>query len=148
VDLGNLYGVLQPDRWYMLGDPSIVVHLVVHLLVFCGLCVLFGQFWVSTTGLDSESVAKQIEEGGMQIPGFRRDRRVVKHVLDRYIPQITILSSVAIGIVATIADLMGALGSGTGILLTVGIIYRFYEEIQREQMADMSPMFRRFLGKD
>jgi len=45
------------------------------------------------------------------------------------------------------ADLLGALGSGTGILLTVGILYRFYEEIRKEEMADMHPAFRRFMGK-
>jgi preprotein translocase subunit SecY len=67
-------------------------------------------------------------------------------VLNRYIPQITIISSIAVGLVAALADLMGALGSGTGILLTVGILYRMYEELQREQMADMSPMFRKFMG--
>lgn len=148
ISLGNLYGILQPQSWYILSDSGVLLHLVIYIIVFCGLCVLFGQFWVQTTGLDSESVAKQIQEGGMQIPGFRRDKRVVKRVLDRYIPQVTIISSVAVGLVAAVADLMGALGSGTGILLTVGIIYRLYEELQKEQMADMSPMFRRFLGKE
>ncbi|MBD3387706.1 MAG: preprotein translocase subunit SecY [Candidatus Altiarchaeales archaeon] len=147
ITMGNLYGILQPGNWHMLSDISIFIHLLIYIVVFCALCVLFGQFWVQTTGLDSESVAKQIQEYGMQIPGYRRDKRIVKNVLDRYIPQITIISSVAVGLVAAVADLMGALGSGTGILLTVGIIYRLYEEIRREQMADMSPMFRRFMGK-
>ncbi len=146
VTLGNLYGVLQPSNWHMLTDISILIHMLIYLIVFCGLCVLFGSFWVQTTGMDSESVAKQIQEGGMQIPGFRRDRRVVKRVLDKYIPQITILSSIAVGLVAAVADMMGALGSGTGILLTVGILYRFYEEIQKEQMADMPQAFRQFMG--
>ena len=43
---------------------------------------------------------------------------------------------------------MGAIGSGTGILLTVGILYRLYEDIQKDQMADMSPAFRQFIGKE
>ncbi len=147
ITLGNLYGVLQPDNLYILLDPMILLHLVVYSIVFCGLCVLFGQFWVQTTNLDSESMAKQIHEGGMQVPGFRPDSRIIKNVLDKYIPQLTIISSVAVGLLATVADLMGALGSGTGILLTVGIIYRLYEDIRKEEMADMSPMFRRFMGK-
>jgi preprotein translocase subunit SecY len=147
VTLGNLYGILQPDRWGSLTDPTILIHLLIYTVIFSGLCVLFGQFWVSTTGLDSESMAKQILDGGMQIPGHRPDKRIIKVVLDKYIPQLTIISSVAVGLLATVADLMGALGSGTGILLTVGIIYRLYEDIQKEQMADMSPMFRRFMGK-
>ena len=147
ITLGNLYQVLQPENWYILADPMVLLHLIIYTVVFCVLCMLFGQFWVQTTGLDSESMAKQIEEGGMQIPGHRPDRRIIKVVLDKYIPQLTIISSVGVGLLATIADLMGALGSGTGILLTVGIIYRLYEDIQKDQMADMSPMFRRFMGK-
>lgn len=145
---GQLYGILQPDRWQQILDVNILIHLLIFMIVFIALCVLFGQFWVSSTGMSSDKVAQQIEEGGMQIPGFRRDKRVIKSVLDRYIPQITIISSVAVGFVSVVADLLGALGSGTGILLTVGIIYRLYEELQKEQMADMSPMFRKFLGKE
>jgi preprotein translocase subunit SecY len=147
ITLGNLYGVLQPDRIFMLTDPLVFLHLIIYLLVFCGLCVLFGTFWVQTTNLDSESMAKQIHDGGMKVPGFRPDIRIIKGMLDKYIPQLTIISSIGVGLLATFADLLGAVGSGTGILLTVGIIYRMYEDIQKEQMADMSPMFRRFMGK-
>ena len=148
VTLGQLHGILIPSQWSMLLDSNIILHLLVYLVVFIALCVLFGKFWVSTTGLDSESIAKQIQDGGMQIPGFRRDYRIIKTVLDRYIPQITILSSVAVGFVAVGADLMGAIGSGTGILLTVGILYRLYEDIQKEQMAGVSPWIRKMMGRD
>lgn len=148
VTLGELYQILSPENLHMLADSNVLVHLAIYVTFFCGLCVLFGQFWVQTTGLDSESMAKQINEGGMHRPGFRPDKRIIKRMLDKYIPQLTIISSVAVGLLAAGADLMGALGSGTGILLTVGIIYKFYEDIKKEQMADMSPMFRRFMGKD
>ncbi|MFH0859618.1 MAG: preprotein translocase subunit SecY [Candidatus Altiarchaeota archaeon] len=147
VTLGNLHGVASPGRWQQILDADVILHFVVYMIAFTALCVLFGKFWVETTGLDSESIADQIQQGGMQIPGFRRDKRVVKRVLDRYIPQITIISSIAVGLLAASADLLGAFGSGTGILLTVGILYRFYEEIQREQMADMPQAFRKFMGK-
>ena len=144
----GLYGVLRPDNILnQMTDPMVLAHLFVYTIVFLFLCVLFGKFWVQTTGLGAEKVAEQIQSGGMQIPGFRRDPRVVKKVLDRYIPQITIISSIAVGLLAVIADLMGALGTGTGILLTVGILYRMYEAIQKEQMAEMHPAMRRFMGK-
>ncbi|ODS42147.1 MAG: preprotein translocase subunit SecY [Candidatus Altiarchaeales archaeon IMC4] len=147
VTLGELNGIIGPGSWQRLLDTSVLIHLLVYMLVFVGLCILFGKFWVETTGMGSERVADQIERGGMQIPGFRRDKRIVKKVLDRYIPQITIISSVAVGLLAVGADIIGALGGGTGILLTVGILYRTYEQIQKEQMADMHPAFRRFMGK-
>ncbi|VVB51300.1 Protein translocase subunit SecY [uncultured archaeon] len=148
VTIGDLYGILSPGSWMRIFDPLIILHMVIYLAVFVALCILFGKFWVETTNLGSEAVAKQIQQGGLQIPGFRRDERVVKRMLDRYIPQITIISSVAIGLLASLAEFVGALGSGTGILLTVGILYRMYEDIQREQMADMNPMFRKFFGKE
>ncbi len=148
ITLGELNGILDPSRIDQLGDMSVIIHLIIYTLVFTGLCVLFGQFWVQTTGLGPEQVADQIHQGGMQIPGFRRDKRVIQRMLGKYIPQVTIISSVAVGLLAAGADLLGAVGSGTGILLTVGIIYRLYEEVQKEQMSEMHPMFRRFLGKD
>ncbi len=147
VTLGNLSSILNPSNIGILLDPAVLLHLLIYLLVFIGLCILFGKFWIETTGLSSEQVAGQIQNGGMQIPGFRRDKRVIQKVLDRYIPQITIISSVAVGLVAAGADLLGAVGSGTGLLLTVGIIYRLYEEIQKEQMSEMNPAFKKFLGK-
>jgi preprotein translocase subunit SecY len=82
----------------------------------------------------------------MLIPGFRRDIRVMEQVLSRYITVVTILGGAAIGALAATADFLGALGSGTGILLTVGIIYGLYEEIAREQVAEMFPAIRRFFG--
>ncbi len=147
VTLGELSGILSPDNLYQLMDLDVIIHLVIYLIVFTGLCVLFGKFWVETTGLGADRVAEQIQSGGMQIPGFRRDKRIIEKVLNKYIPQITIISSVSVGLLAAGADLLGAIGSGTGILLTVGILYRLYEEIQREQMSEMHPMFRKFMGK-
>jgi len=149
VTMGDLRGILTPDPTYYgrLFDPGVLLHLLIYILVFIALCVVFGKFWIETTGMSPEQIAEQIERSGMQIPGFRRDRRVIERVLNRYIPQITIISSIAVGMLAVMADLLGALGSGTGILLTVGILYRLYEEIQREQMAEMHPAFRRFVSR-
>lgn len=146
--LGRLYGVLVPNRWGELSNPAMIIHLFLYLLAFTVLCVVFGKFWVEMQSLNSAGVAKQIQNIGMQRPGFRRDPRVIENMLDKYIPQITIISSVAVGLLAAGSDLLGALGSGTGILLTVGIIYRFYEDIKREEMNDMPAGFRHFMGKE
>jgi len=140
-------GKLTPEEIGMLFAPDIILHLITYTAVFLVLCVVFGKFWAETTGIGVERVADQIHGGGMQIPGFRRDKRVIKKVLNRYIPQITIISSIAVGLLAVGADLLGALGSGTGILLTVGILYRTYEELKKEEEADMPRALRKFIGK-
>jgi preprotein translocase subunit SecY len=90
------------------------------------------------------AVAAQLERAGMQIPGFRRDKRVIEKVLERYIPQVTILGSIFVALLAGGGDLvLAGVTSGTGILLTVGIVYRFYEEIAKTQQEALS----RILGK-
>ena len=38
-----------------------------------------------------------------------------------------------IGLLTIIADLMGAIGSGTGILMAVSIIYGIFETFKREK---------------
>ena len=55
------------------------------------------------------------------------------------------LGGAAVGILAATADLSGALSRGTGILLTVMIVYKFYEEIAKQHMADMNPAIRKFM---
>jgi preprotein translocase subunit SecY len=67
--------------------------------------------------------------------------------MQKYIPAITILGGAFVGLLAFGADLTGALGGGTGVLLTVGIVYRLYEEIAQDQLMDMHPMLRKFLGE-
>ena len=108
--------------------------------------MIFSIFWVATSGMDARAVAEQIEGLGMQIPGFRRDPRIVEEVLNRYIPTLTIISGLFIGLLASIADFTGALGTGTGILLTVMIIYNLYENIVTRYMEDMHPALRKFFG--
>ncbi|HIJ00144.1 MAG TPA: preprotein translocase subunit SecY, partial [Candidatus Methanomethylophilaceae archaeon] len=85
---------------------------------------------------------------GMQIPGFRRDPRVLKRVLERYIPVVTVISGALVGILAASADLIGTTGntSGTGVLLAVGVLTQFYEAMGREQMMEMHPVLRGFFG--
>ena len=108
-------------------------------------CVVFSWFWMQTAGMDARSQAKQIMSSGLQIPGFRKDPRVLERLLDRYIGPLTIMGGIAIGILAATADIAGALANGTGILLTVMIIFNLYEEIAKQHMMDMNPMMRKFI---
>lgn len=123
-----------------------VVQAVAYLLIMMGGSVLFSVFWVQSAGLDARSQAKQMMASGLQIPGFRRDQRVLERILQRYITPLTVMGGLAIGLLAAVADLTGALSRGTGILLTVMIIYRLYEDIAKQHMMDMNPMMRKFMG--
>jgi preprotein translocase subunit SecY len=99
-----------------------------------------------TSGQDSDSVADQIQRTGMKVPGFRKDKRVIKKVLDRYIPSLAILSGLAVGLLAALANMTNAAGGGTGILLTVMILYRMYEELAQKHMEELHPALKDFLS--
>ena len=128
--------------------------LVAHIIVYMGIMVLgsivFAKFWIETTNMGPADVAKQIQGSGMQIPGFRRDPRIVEKVLERYIPTVTVFSGAMVGFLAAGADMIGTVGqsSGTGVLLTVGIMIRMYEQIGKEQMMEMHPVLRSFFGEE
>ena len=120
-------------------------HSLVYMLFMIGGAVIFSIFWVQTAGMDAKSQAKQIMASGLQIPGFRKDERILQRVLNRYIWPLTIMGAIAVGFLAATADLTGALSQGTGILLSVMIIYKLYEEIAKQHMMDMHPMMRKFM---
>jgi preprotein translocase subunit SecY len=122
--------------------PLDIVRVVGYLIFFMFFCAIFSMIWVSTSGMDAESVAGQIEELGLQIPGFRRDPRIIREILNR--PTLAILGGLTVGGLAAFADLTNALGTGTGILLTVMIIYNFYEIIAARYVEEMHPSLRGF----
>jgi preprotein translocase subunit SecY len=140
----QLYGnFLVNHQWW-----QALIHVAVYFSVMVAGSIMFAKFWIQTTNMGPEAVARQIEASGMQIPGFRREPRVLRRVLERYIPVITVISGAAVGALAAGADLIGTVGnaSGTGVLLTVGIIINLYEAMGREQLMEMNPLLRRFLG--
>ncbi len=124
-----------------------VLRVIIYTGFFVTASVVFSIFWMHSANMDSHAVAKQIQDSGMQIPGFRRDIRVVERVLDRYIPGLAVLGGAFVGLLAAFADFTGALAGGTGILLAVMIIYQLYEQISTQHAEDMYPSLRKYMGK-
>ncbi|MBS3146134.1 preprotein translocase subunit SecY [Candidatus Woesearchaeota archaeon] len=124
-----------------------LAHAFVYSLFLIAGSVVFSIFWVNTAGMDAKSQAKQMMASGLQIPGFRRDERVLERLLNRYIKPLTIMGAIAIGFLAATADVIGALTNGTSILLSVMIIYRLYEDIAQQHMVDMHPALRKMMGE-
>ena len=90
--------------------------------------------------------AKQILSSGLQIPGFRKDERIIQKVLERYITPLTIMGGIGIGLLASTANIFTALTSGTGSLLLIMIIYQFYKQLARESMEDFS-LLKKFMRR-
>lgn len=141
----GLLGMIVQQGGFDIGYKPYIQALIYIIIMVIG-CIVFSYFWVQTSGMDAKSQAKQMLSSGLTIPGFRRDERILERLLNRYIGPLTIMGGATIGLLASLADILGALGRGTGILLTVMIIYRFYEEIAKQHMMDMHPMLRKMMG--
>ncbi len=124
------------------------VHAVIYIIFLTLVSIVFGIFWVETANMDAKSVANQLSESGLQIPGFRKDPRMLETILNKYIFPLTVLGSFSVGLLAGLADLTGALGTGTGILLTVGILYRMYEQMEQMQMFELYPVLNSIVGSE
>ncbi len=119
------------------------VHVIVYTVVLVLLCIVFGKFWIELTGQSPKNLAEQLGGQGWHIPGFRRDPRIVENVLNKYIPTLTVLGSIFVGLLAALATLTGAIGSGMGILLTVGIIYMVYQQLEQERLMETYPILEK-----
>lgn len=137
------YGATAPAVW------QIGLHVLADAIMLIGGGIIFALFWIETTGMGAKPTAQKIFNSGMQIPGFRRNIGSIEKVMQRYIPKVTVIGGAFIGILTLVASLLGTLGSagGTGLLLTVSIVYRLYEDIASEQMMEMHPMIRSFFGE-
>jgi len=124
-------------------SPERAIIFATLMVVFC---IIFSVTWLEVGGLGPSTVAKQLVDSGMHIPGYRRSARPIEMVLKRYIPAVTILGGIVVGLIAAFADFFGVFGTGTGILLSVGIVYQIYQQLMQERVAEMYPAFRRFFG--
>jgi len=144
--VGGLAYFVTPPR-NIQGVIAAPLQASVYLAIIVVFCAIFSLIWLEVGGLGPAKVAKQLMDSGMQIPGYRRSGRPIEAILKRYIPVVTVLGGIIVGLVAGVSDFFGAFGSGTGILLSVGIIYQYYELLMRERAAEMFPAFRRILGE-
>ena len=111
---------------------------------------IFALFWINTTGMGAKDVASQIHRSGMQIPGHRRSPVTIERMMEGYIPKIALMGGAILGVLCVVSNMFGTLGqaSGTGLLLSVSIAYRLYEDVASEQMMEMFPAMRRFFGEE
>ena len=86
--------------------------------------------WSLSTAKPGNGV-EQLRDQQMVMKGHRDSALV--HTLNRYIPPAAAFGGMCIGALTVVADLLGAIGSGTGILLAVTIIYQYYEMFSKEQ---------------
>ncbi len=143
---GLLYFLTPPQGLEQLAlDP---LRAIIYLGIFIFLCVMLGRVWVEVSGLAPRDISRQIIDSGMQVPGFRSSEKIIERILKRYIPTLVILNGFIIAVMSFFADSLGALTSGTGLLIAIGITHQYAETISKELAASQYPGMRSFLGLD
>jgi protein transport protein SEC61 subunit alpha len=126
---GLAYYISPPREWTdILRDPF-------HCLFYCtfvmGSCAFFSRIWIDVSGSAPRDVCQNLMNQEMSIEGLGKES-MIKY-LARYIHVAAAFGGICIGALCIFADFMGAIGSGTGIMLAVTIIYSFFEEIAKQQ---------------
>jgi len=125
---GLVYYISPPSSVAeLLRDP---LHTIIYLTFVLTSCALFSKTWIEVSGSSPKDVAKQLKDQQMIMRGHR-DSSLIKQ-LYRYIPTAAAFGGLCIGALSVLADFMGAIGSGTGILLAVTIIYQYFELFAKE----------------
>mmetsp|Transcript_20548 Transcript_20548/g.30311 ORF Transcript_20548/g.30311 Transcript_20548/m.30311 type:complete len:410 (+) Transcript_20548:134-1363(+) len=135
IPVGGIAYYISPPTSFaeIIYDPF---HAVFYLIFILTACALFSKTWIEVSGASARDVAKQLRDNQMVMKGHRDSALI--HVLNRYIPTAAAFGGMCIGALSVIADFMGAIGTGTGILLSVTIIFQFYEAFVKEQQEGMA----------
>jgi protein transport protein SEC61 subunit alpha len=125
---GLAYYISPPTTFAeIMADP---LHVIFYLVFILASCAIFSKTWIEVSGSSPKDVAKQLRDQQMVMKGHRSNSLV--HELNRYIPAAAAFGGMCIGLLTVLADFLGAIGSGTGILLAVTIIYQYYEMFAKE----------------
>lgn len=108
-------------------DP---IKTIIYIIFVLGSCAVFSTTWIEISGASPRDVAKQFKEQGLVIAGHR-DTSAYRE-LKKIIPTAAAFGGATIGALSVLCDLMGTLGSGTSILLSVTTIYGYYELAMKE----------------
>jgi len=134
IPVGGLVYYITPPASF--GDIAAnPFHALFYLTFMLTACALFSKTWIEVSGSSARDVARQLKEQQMVMPGHRESN--LQKELNRYIPTAAAFGGMCIGALTVVADFMGAIGSGTGILLAVTIIYQYFETFDKERASEL-----------
>jgi preprotein translocase SecY subunit len=139
--------------YYMTSPNSIFVPHPDYIRALTYICfavifsVMFARIWVEIGGLSPKAAAKNLIGADVMVPGFRRSGASVEAILQKYIPVITIIGGIFIGLLASLANILGVYGTGVGLLLMCDIIIQYYQMLVKEQLENMMPRLGALLGR-
>ena len=138
---GLSYYISPPETlWEGVTDP---IHTVFYVAFVLAACSMFSKTWIEVSGSSSRDVASNFQRQGLHFSGRKLEKMNNGNVkpqvstikeLDKWIPTAAAFGGMCIGALTVLAEFLGAIGSGTGILLAVTIVYSYIEAFQKENM--------------
>ncbi|CEG71430.1 Putative Preprotein translocase, SecY subunit [Rhizopus microsporus] len=124
---------------YYLSAPHGLIDAIfhpIHTLLYAALtiitCAYLSKLWTDISGCSSRDVAKKLKDQQVTIAGYR-DISMYKE-LNRVILPAASVGGATLALMSTTADILGCIGTGSGILISVLVIFEFFEMFAREQM--------------
>jgi len=144
--LGQTGPQLRGGLLYYLNSPSSLsaaaaapITVITSISFWVLFSVLFAKLWVELGGMSADKAAKSLLDAQVQVPGFRSTTSTVKVVLQKYIPAVTVLGGIIVGLLAGVSNILGVFGSGIGLLLMIDIILQYYQMLLKEQVESLMP---------
>lgn len=117
---GLMDAVFHPVHTFVYGSLTIIT------------CAYLSKLWTDVSGSSSRDVARQLKDQQVTIAGYR-DVSMYKE-LNRVILPAASVGGATLAIVSALADVLGCIGTGPGILISVLVIFQYFEMFAREQM--------------
>ena len=134
---------------YFLSPPKSFSNLITHplksfvyIILILYLSGLFTQTMVSITGKGASDMARALKHEGFFMEGMKENEESIYKRLEKIIPTVSFLSGMLIAALQIFADLIGAIGSGTGILLLVSTILEAYENNEGKNKKGIVNVFK------
>ena len=134
---------------YFLSPPKSFANLITHplksfvyIILILYLSGLFTQTMVSITGKGASDMARALKHEGFFMEGMKENEESIYKRLEKIIPTVSFLSGMLIAALQIFADLIGAIGSGTGILLLVSTILEAYENNEGKNKKGIVNVFK------
>ncbi len=138
--IGGLAYFLKPPKNF----SDFITHplrSIVYTIIILYVSGFFTQTMVNVTGKGAIDLARGLKHEGFFIEGFKENEESIYKRLERIIPTVSFLSGMLIAALQILADLIGAIGSGTGILLLVSTILEAQENNEGKNKKGLVNVF-------
>ena len=92
---------------------------------------IMSKYWIDFSGQSAKDISKLLKDQQLTIKGFRETS--VASVLDRYVSPAATTCGLLLGVIISVSDVCGSIGSGVGVVVATLGLQKLIETVLREQ---------------